>query len=62
MEELGNILFRCIEQAEELNQQIQNDCQVPPDCFGGQMCFEYEKVREHQFSLIKTICNQLGML
>lgn len=56
------ILKRCIEQAEQLKRQIQNDCEIPPGSLGGQMRHEYEKVRANQLALIKVICNQLDML
>lgn len=56
------ILKKCIDQAEQLKRQIQSDCEVPPNCLGGEMLPTYEKVREHQLKQIKTICNQLGIL
>lgn len=53
------ILARCIEQAEQLKRQIQNDCDVPPNCLGGKMLSAYQKVREHQMAIIQKICCQL---
>lgn len=56
------ILKRCIDQAEQLKRQIQSDCEVPPNCLGGEMLPAYEKVREYQLAIIKNVCNQLYML
>ena len=56
------ILKICIDQAEQLKRQIQSDCQLPPNCLGGQMRREYEKNREYQLAIIKNVCDQLQIL
>ena len=56
------VLKQCIGQAEQLRNHIQNNCMVPRNCLGGQMYYEYEKVRTNQLAQIKAICNQLEML
>ncbi len=56
------VLSECIATASQLQRQIQSSCQVPPHCLGGQMLSAYEKAREHQLAIIKSICNQLYML
>lgn len=53
------ILKECAELAEQLKRQIEEDCQVPSGCLGGQMLPVYKEVRERQLANIRKLYNYL---
>lgn len=55
-------LAECLDLCEALQRQMESDCQIPPDCLGGRMRSTYERVRENQLTVLKSIRYQLYAL
>lgn len=55
-------LAECLDLCEALQRQMESDCQIPPDCLGGEMRPAYERVRENQLVALKSIYYQLCAL
>ena len=58
-ESLEAILNRCIILAEEVKLSIYTRSEMPRDCLGGEMLYEYMKVQSYQSGIINKICKEL---